>query len=322
MRLVSFGEPGRERPGVVVEGGIVDLRRARPGWPDSWRGLFAESMVLHEDGTPVADLLKAVEEGARNGALVPADLSRHSEGGALGWGHPNAHPDPHPHPDPSLSPRLGPPVPRPSKIIAIGLNYRDHALEQKKEPPSAPLLFAKAPSCLIGPTDAIRLPPSEVESRVDCEAELCVVIGRRVRDVAVDKAGGAVLGYTIMNDVSGRQAQYGDKQWFRGKSFDTFGPCGPWIVTRDELDDPSSLELTALWGDRLMQKGNTSDLIFGVPLLISYISRMMTLEPGDLITTGTPAGVGVFREPPVFLERGEVITICLQGVGRIANPVI
>jgi len=130
-----------------------------------------------------------------------------------------------------------------------------------------------------------------------------------------------ILGWTVMNDVSGRQAQYGDKQFFRGKSFDTFGPCGPWIVTRDELPDPSGLSLEADWGERAMQRGNTRDLIFSVPFTVSYVSRMMTLLPGDLITTGTPAGVGVFREPPCFLRKGETVTIRLEKVGELRNQV-
>jgi 2,4-didehydro-3-deoxy-L-rhamnonate hydrolase len=218
--------------------------------------------------------------------------------------------------------RLGPPVPDPGKIVALGLNYRDHAQEQKKEPPTAPLLFAKAPSCLIGPADPIRLPDPSIEDQVDAEAELCVVIGQRSSGLAPEKALDAVLGFTIMNDVSGRRTQYGDKQWFRGKSFDTFGPCGPWIVTRDELPDPSGLALEADWGDRPMQRGNTRDLIFSVPELVSYVSRMMTLYPGDLITTGTPAGVGVFREPPAFLRRGDSVVIRLEKVGELRNPVV
>jgi len=220
---------------------------------------------------------------------------------------------------PIESVRLGAPIPDPSKIIAIGLNYRDHALEQKKEPPLVPLLFAKAPSCLIGPRDAIRLPVQEPQ--VDAEAELCLVISRRASRVSEVEALQYVFGWTAMNDVSGRAAQYGDKQWFRGKSFDTFGPCGPAIVTRDELADPIGLSLEADWGDVAMQRGNTRDLIHGPAALVSYVSHQMTLEPGDLITTGTPAGVGVFREPPVFLQPGMTVSIRLESIGVLANPV-
>jgi 2,4-didehydro-3-deoxy-L-rhamnonate hydrolase len=280
MRIASFGEVGRERPGIVRGDEVLDLRAARPRWPQSWRGILE------------AGLWNEVDRAAAEAPKV------------------------------SLSQvRLGPPIPDPSKIVALGLNYRDHALEQKKEPPAVPLLFAKAPSCLIGPNDPIRLPDPALEDQVDAEAELCLVIGRGGKEITESGAWDHILGYTIMNDVSGRRAQYGDKQWFRGKSFDTFGPCGPWIVTRDELPDPSGLAIEADWGDRPMQRGNTSDLIFPVPFIVSYVSRMMTLRPGDLITTGTPAGVGVFRDPPVFLRRGEHVTVRLSGVGSLANPV-
>jgi 2-keto-4-pentenoate hydratase/2-oxohepta-3-ene-1,7-dioic acid hydratase in catechol pathway len=185
-----------------------------------------------------------------------------------------------------------------------------------------PLLFAKAPSCLIGARDPIHLPDPSIEDQVDAEAELCVVIGRGGRQITESAALDHVLGYTIMNDVSGRRAQYGDKQWFRGKSFDTFGPCGPWIVTADELGDPGGLALEADWGPRPMQRGHTRDLIFSVPFVVSYVSRMMTLRPGDLITTGTPAGVGVFRDPQVFLGKGDVVTVRLEKVGHLSNPVV
>lgn len=288
MRLISFGDAGKERPGVLRDGKILDLGEVGLQWRRSWRALLEAEVVLGPDGGPSEELQRACRK-----APVLAGPAR-----------------------------LGPPLPDPSKIVAIGLNYRDHALEQKKEPPQAPLLFAKAPSCLVGPNDPIRLPGPQIEDRVDCEAELCVVMGRRAREVAEAAAMDFVLGWTIMNDVSGRKAQYGDKQWFRGKSFDTFGPCGPAIVTREELPDPSGLSLEADWGDRPMQRGNTRDLIFSVPRLIAYISAMMTLEPGDLITTGTPAGVGVFRDPPVFVARGETVRIRLEGVGEIVNPVV
>jgi 2-keto-4-pentenoate hydratase/2-oxohepta-3-ene-1,7-dioic acid hydratase in catechol pathway len=215
--------------------------------------------------------------------------------------------------------RLGPPIPNPSKIVAVGLNYRDHAEEQGKAPPEAPLLFAKAPTCLVATGEPIRIPPQE--TRPDAEAELAVVIGRRTYRVDAAGARGAVLGYTIMNDVSGREAQYGDKQWFRGKSYDSFGPCGPWIVLADRID-PHALAIRSLWNGRAMQESTTAKLIFGVFDLIAYISRQMTLLPGDLIATGTPAGVGVFRDPPVFLKPGDRVRIEIDGIGALENPVV
>lgn len=215
--------------------------------------------------------------------------------------------------------RYGPPIPDPSKIVAIGLNYGAHAVEQGKEPPKDPLLFAKAPSCLIGAGDPILIPWQE--ERVDAEGELCVVIGSVARRVAADLASRYILGYTIMNDVSGRGAQYGDRQWFRGKSFDTFGPCGPWIVLAGELVDPQVLGIRAFWDEIRMQDSNTSDMIHSVFDLVSYISHQMTLLPGDLIATGTPSGVGVFRDPPVFLKSGSRVRIEIDGIGTLENPV-
>lgn len=221
--------------------------------------------------------------------------------------------------EPLAGRRLGPPIPNPSKIVAIGLNYRDHAVEQGKEPPATPLLFAKAPSCLIGTNDPILIPRQE--GRTDAEAELAVVIGRRARNLEAKEARSAVLGYTIMNDLSGREAQYGDKQWFRGKSYDTYGPCGPWIVTTDEIEDPHSLAIRSIWNGAIMQESSTSQLIHDVDHLIAYISAQMTLVPGDIIATGTPAGVGVFRDPPVFLKPGDRVRIEIDGIGVLENPV-
>ena len=215
--------------------------------------------------------------------------------------------------------RLGPPIPNPTKIVAIGLNYRDHAEEQGKSPPERPLLFAKAPSCLIGCGDAIRIPREEHQA--DAEAELCVVLGQAAREIEPEAARERILGYTILNDVSGREAQYGDRQWFRGKSYDTFGPCGPWIVPAEEIGDPHALGIRATWNGKTMQEGNTANLIHGVYDLVSYISRQMTLYPGDLIATGTPSGVGVFREPQVFLKPGNIVRIEIDSIGAIENRV-
>jgi 2-keto-4-pentenoate hydratase/2-oxohepta-3-ene-1,7-dioic acid hydratase in catechol pathway len=215
--------------------------------------------------------------------------------------------------------RFGPPIPQPSKIVAVGLNYMDHALEQGKKPPEAPLLFAKAPTCLAGHGDPILIPPQE--SQVDAEAELAIVIRSLARRVSPEEARGRILGYTIMNDVSGRSAQYGDKQWFRGKSFDTFGPCGPWIVLAEDLPEPHGLAIRGLWNGNVMQESGTDQLIFGVFDLVSYISRQMTLCPGDIIATGTPAGVGVFRNPAVFLKPGDRVRIEIERIGTLENPV-
>jgi len=216
--------------------------------------------------------------------------------------------------------RLGPPVARPSKLICLGKNYLEHAQEGNFDAPEKPLLFAKAPSALSGPTDPIVLPRSC--GQVDWEVELAVVIGRKGKRIHPDKAWDYIAGYTVMNDVSGREAQFGDGQWFRGKSFDTFAPLGPVLVTPDEIDDIRNLQLTARVDDQLMQTGNTGDLVFDIPRLLSYISEDITLLPGDVISTGTPAGVGIFRNPPITLAAGNVVTCRIDAIGELVNPVV
>jgi 2-keto-4-pentenoate hydratase/2-oxohepta-3-ene-1,7-dioic acid hydratase in catechol pathway len=211
------------------------------------------------------------------------------------------------------------PVPRPSKIVAIGLNYRDHAEEAKLTLPSEPLLFAKFPSSITGPFDPIVLPSANPD--VDYEAELAVVIGARAKRVKSDHAFDVVAGYMVLNDVSARKWQFGDKQWTRGKSCDTFCPAGPWLTTRDEISDPHQLRISAKVNDQTVQDSNTNNLIFGVPELIQHITESITLEPGDIIATGTPVGVGVFRNPPLFLKEGDVVEIAVEKLGSIRNKV-
>jgi 2-keto-4-pentenoate hydratase/2-oxohepta-3-ene-1,7-dioic acid hydratase in catechol pathway len=216
-----------------------------------------------------------------------------------------------------LDVRLSHPVHHPSKIICLGKNYAEHAQEGGFEAPTEPLLFAKAPSSLNGPYDPIVMPQSS--GQVDWEVELAVVIGRRGKRIRARHAWDYVAGLTVMNDVSGREAQFGDGQWFRGKSFDTFAPLGPALVTPDELADVRQLELTALVDGVVMQAGNTRDLIFDIPAIIEYISADITLVPGDIISTGTPAGVGIFRDPPVTLQPGNVVECRIEHIGSVIN---
>ena len=211
------------------------------------------------------------------------------------------------------------PIDRPQKIVCVGLNYRDHAEEQGTPLPERPILFAKWPNTLIGPGEPIVLPA--ISQKVDYEAELGVVIGSRVRGVSTENALEAVAGYVCLNDVSARDLQFADGQWTRGKSPDTFCPVGPRLVPRDEIPDPQSLSIRAILNGETMQESSTSNMVFGVADLIAYITRTVTLEPGDLIATGTPAGVGVFRDPPVFLKAGDEITIEVEGLGSLTNPV-
>jgi 2-keto-4-pentenoate hydratase/2-oxohepta-3-ene-1,7-dioic acid hydratase in catechol pathway len=216
--------------------------------------------------------------------------------------------------------RLLAPVPRPGKLIAIGLNYRDHASESNMPIPEKPVVFSKFTTSVIGPNEAVVLPSTS--KQVDYEAELAVVIGRRAKDVARVRAFDYVLGYTIINDVSARDFQFADGQWQRGKSCDTFAPMGVYIATTDEVPDPHKLSIRLRLNGNTMQDSNTDQLIFGVPDLVSFLSETITLEPGDVIATGTPPGVGFARKPPVFLKDGDRMEIEIQGLGTLANPVI
>ena len=210
-------------------------------------------------------------------------------------------------------------IDRPGKIICVGLNYRDHAEETGAEAPTAPLLFAKWGNALIGDGDAIVLPPES--EQVDYEAELGVVIGRTTRRVAERDALDAVRGYICVNDVSARDLQFGDGQWTRGKSPDTFCPVGPRLVPREEIADPQALAIRCRVNGRTLQDSSTANMIFSVAEIIAHISRTITLEPGDLIATGTPAGVGIARDPQVLLQDGDEVTVEIEGLGALTNPV-
>jgi 2,4-diketo-3-deoxy-L-fuconate hydrolase len=211
------------------------------------------------------------------------------------------------------------PIPRPGKIVCVGLNYKDHAEEQGAELPAAPLFFAKYPTALIGPGDPIVIP--SIVTQCDYEAELGVVLGATVKSVSKENALEAVAGYVVANDVSARDLQFSDGQWTRGKSPDTFCPVGPLVPTAS-VPDPHALGIRAILNGETMQDSTTANLIFGIDQVISYASQTSTLEAGDLILTGTPAGVGVFRDPPRLLQPGDEITIEIDGVGSITNPVV
>ncbi|TML20531.1 MAG: fumarylacetoacetate hydrolase family protein [Actinobacteria bacterium] len=211
------------------------------------------------------------------------------------------------------------PIERPGKIVCVGLNYRDHAEEQGVELPTAPLLFAKWPNALIGPGDPIVIPPAV--TKCDYEAELGVVLGTRVSRVSKENALEAVRGYVCANDVSARDLQFGDGQWTRGKSVDTFCPVGP-LVPAADIPDPHDLRIRAIVSGEVLQDSTTANLIFGVDDIISYASQTLTFEPGDLILTGTPAGVGVFRDPQRLLRPGDEVTIEIERVGSLTNPVV
>jgi 2-keto-4-pentenoate hydratase/2-oxohepta-3-ene-1,7-dioic acid hydratase in catechol pathway len=210
---------------------------------------------------------------------------------------------------------------RPGKIIAVGLNYADHAREAGLSKPEVPLLFAKFPTSVIGPEEPIVLDES-LTTRVDWEVELAVIIGEVMRNVAEEDALQGVFGYTVANDVSARDVQASDGQWVRAKSFDTFCPLGPLVVTADEIDDPQALTLTTRVNNELMQDSSTKEMLFGVAELLSFSSRCFALEPGDVLLTGTPWGVGEFRNPKTCLKPGDVVEAEVERIGILRNPVV
>jgi 2-keto-4-pentenoate hydratase/2-oxohepta-3-ene-1,7-dioic acid hydratase in catechol pathway len=216
--------------------------------------------------------------------------------------------------------RLHPPVPDPQKIICVGQNYRDHCAEQNLPVPERPIIFAKFATSLAGPRDPIVLP--RISAQIDFEIELAFVIGKGGKHIARESALEHVAGYMIFNDVTARDIQFGDKQWVRGKSCDTFAPCGPALVTPDEVPDPHALALELRVNGVVMQKSNTNQMIFRVPELIAFLSQTITLTPGDIISTGTPPGVGVFRKPPVFLKPGDKVTCVVEKLGSLENACV
>jgi 2,4-diketo-3-deoxy-L-fuconate hydrolase len=219
---------------------------------------------------------------------------------------------------PAAQVALQAPIARPGKVICLGLNYADHARESGQEPPPQPLLFAKASSCIVGPGVPIQMPKGEIS--LDYEAELAIVIGRAGHRVSTDDASGLIGGYACFNDVSERKSQLGDGQWFRGKSYDTFGPFGPWVVTPEEVSDPHDLAIRCTVNDEVRQDSSTSQMIFKVDEIVSFCSYAFSLEPGDVIATGTPPGVGMASGR--YLAPGDTVTVEIEGLGSLTNPVI
>ncbi len=215
--------------------------------------------------------------------------------------------------------RLGPPVPYPSKIICLGLNYQDHAPKGDQSAQAFPTIFAKYNNSIIGTGDPIIIPT--VTDQVDFEAELLVVIGKQGKNIPFHQTMDYVLGYSAFNDVSARDYQARTSQWLQGKTFDTFGPMGPVLVTSDEIEDPGNLDISLILNSQIMQQSNTSHLIFPISQIIAYLSQIMTLEPGDVISTGTPAGIGILRDPPVLLKAGDKVEVHIEGLGVLTNPV-
>jgi 2-keto-4-pentenoate hydratase/2-oxohepta-3-ene-1,7-dioic acid hydratase in catechol pathway len=285
LRLVQYLVRGEIRVGVVIAGRVVDVRKAVDSAGLDTKA-FTSTLALLEAGEESLAFLRTLNDGSDGVALSEV--------------------------------RLACPVAS-RKIVAVGLNYKDHAIEAGLKIPTAPLCFAKFTSSLSGPFDPIQLPAED--SQVDFEGELGVIIGRRAQRVAESDAMAHVAGYVVFNDVSARKWQFDDGQWTRGKSCDTFAPNGPFLVTADEILDPGTLQITTRLNGNIMQASNTNQLIFNIPKLVSYFSHSFTLDPGDLIATGTPAGVGFSRKPPVYLNDGDVVEVEIERIGRISNRV-
>jgi 2-keto-4-pentenoate hydratase/2-oxohepta-3-ene-1,7-dioic acid hydratase in catechol pathway len=281
VQFVTLQREGYTEPAVIADGAVVGLRAAG----------FEDILSLIAGGEDSLDRV-------RRWADDPPGRDRH---------------------DP-LKAVLAAPVPRPPKIICIGLNYRDHAEESNMTIPEVPTVFSKYATSVIGPRAPIVLPKNS--TKPDYEAEMAVVIGRGGRNIPESRWREHVFGYTVVNDVSARDFQMATSQWMIGKTFDTFCPMGPAVVTADEIEDPHTLRITLTINGETLQDSNTANLIFRVPKLIAYLSSVFTLEPGDIISTGTPAGVGFARKPPRWLQPGDEISVTVEGVGTLVNPVV
>ncbi|MDW8354412.1 MAG: fumarylacetoacetate hydrolase family protein [Bryobacterales bacterium] len=282
MKFVTFERrPGVPEAGVIADGQVIGLSEA--GFPDL--------LSVIAGGEPA--LRRVAEFVAAPPASAVTDLS---------------------------SVKLRAPIPRPPKVICVGLNFADHAAESGLPIPEVPTIFSKFSTAVIGPGEPIVLP--RISTEPDYEAELAFVIGKGGRHIPAERWQEHVFGYTNFNDVSARDFQRATTQWLMGKTFDTFAPMGPWLVTADEIPDPHSLDITCEINGEVLQHSNTRQFIFRIPDLIAFLSSVFTLEPGDVVSTGTPPGVGFARKPPRFLRPGDEVVVRIQGVGELRNPVV
>ncbi|HNS52642.1 MAG TPA: fumarylacetoacetate hydrolase family protein [Anaerolineae bacterium] len=287
MQLVTYSRGKAARLGLVAGSAVIDLHAADAELPAGMRPFLEAGPVAIERAAAVLSEWSA-------GRLPPAAVC------------------------PLEDLALLPPVPEPSKVVAVGQNYRDHCRETGKEPPKIPILFAKLPTSLIGPGQTITWDPA-LTAEVDYEAELAVVIGRRARNVPAGRAFEFIAGYTCANDVTARNLQRGDGQWVRGKSLDTFCPMGPWLVTRDEIPEPGKLGIACRLNGETVQDSTTAEMIFDIPTLVEFVTRAFTLLPGDVLLTGTPHGTGGYRRPPLFLRDGILVEVEIEKVGLLRN---
>ena len=281
MRFVTIQRESYNEPGLLADGEVIGLRR----------GGFPDLISVIEGGADALDRVRRWSDFTPGDEVIPEDKARFAA-----------------------------PIPRPPKLICIGLNYRDHAEEARQPIPEVPTMFAKFPTAVTGHGHPIVLPRNS--TKPDYEAEFAIIIGRRGRHVPEERWRDYVFGYTIINDVSARDFQMATSQWMIGKTFDTFAPMGPAVVTADEIEDPHNLAISLTLSGEVMQNSNTRNLIFQAPRLIAYLSSVFTLEPGDVIATGTPAGVGFARKPPRWLKPGDEVRVTVEGIGELVNPVV
>ncbi len=313
MRLVTYQHEGQSRIGAQLDKQIIDLNRAYQA--SLYHAHNTDELSVADARVPpdMIDLLKGGETSLRaakesldfvRSQLKGKDNALKQQGIVYAF----------------ESVTLLQPVLRPGKVICLGLNYRDHAAEAGMAIPEYPVLFHKVAGSLIGHNQSIVIP--RTSSKIDFEGELTIIIGRRGKYLAEDEALSYIAGYTIGNDVSARDLQFRTSQWTTGKMLDTFCPLGPALVTRDEVPDPNALRIKTTLNGQVMQDGNTADMIFHVPFIVSYISEIVTLEPGDVILTGTPAGIGNTRTPPVFMKPGDTISVEIERLGILTNPLV
>lgn len=284
MKLVTFEIDGEKKVGAVREDEVVCLNE-----------------VLNQ---PDLTMLQLVEKGLDYVKEIEGKVQSADHRTVFEWSEVS----------------IKAPIENPGKVVCVGNNYMDHCREQNVKPPKKPLIFSKWPSCIVGPNDRIVLPKES--KQVDYEAELGAVIAKQGKNIKPESALDHVFGYIIVNDISARDVQFSDGQWVRGKSFDTFAPCGPYLVTADEIGDPQNLSIQTRVNGQTLQDSNTREMIFNVAHIISYLSKGFTFESGDLLATGTPHGVGVFRDPQVFLEDGDEVTIEIEGLGSLTNTCV
>jgi len=265
-------------------------------------GVLVDDRVVSIAGAGFVDILSVIQGGAEARRAVDAHLAR---------GHAGL---------PLTSVRLHAPLPNPGKLFMVGLNYRDHAIESNMAIPTVPAVFSKFNSSIIGPGDAVVL--HNATAQPDYECEFAFIIGKRGKHIAKENWRDYIFGYTAINDVSARDLQLATSQWLLGKTCDTFCPMGPWIVTADELTDPHNLNIKTIINGETLQNSSTKELIFTIPDLLEYMSRTLTLEPGDTVSTGTPPGVGFARKPPRYLRAGDDCVISVEGIGELRNPVV